>query len=102
MNTTNESIGIKQLFESFFEAAPSHIHHKTGQLHMANTTIIGRTIDLFEKNTETYMHHIGNGTLTLTPKLGVLSETNHSMINKIKAAKPFAISWSNVVDYIYR
>ena len=34
MNTTNESIGIKQLFESFFEAAPSHIHHKMGQLHM--------------------------------------------------------------------
>ena len=47
MNNTNESIGIKQLFECCFEAAPSHIHQKTGQPHMANTTIIGRTIDLF-------------------------------------------------------
>ena len=102
MNTNNESIGIKQLFLSYFEAAPSHIHHKTGQLHMANTTIIGPTIDLFEKNTETYMRHILNVTLIFTPNLGVLSETNHSMINKIKAVKPFYISWSNLVDYIYR
>ena len=68
---------------------------------MVNTTIIGRTIDFFDKNTETYMHHIDNGTLIFTPNLGVLWETNHSMINKIKAAKPFAISWSNVVDYIH-
>ena len=80
MNTTKESIGIKQLFESCFEATPSHIHHKTGQPHMANTIIIGRTIDLFEKNTETYMRHILNGTLIFTPNLRVLSETNHSMI----------------------
>ena len=68
---------------------------------MANTTIIGRTIDLFDKNTETYMRHILNGTLNFTPKLGVLSETNHSMINKIKAVKPFYISWSNLVEYIH-
>ena len=101
MNTNNESIGIKQLFESCFEATPSHIHHKTGHPHMANITIIGHTIDLFEKNTNTYMRHICNGTLIFTPKLGLLSETNHSMINKIKAAKPFSVSWVDVVDYIH-
>ena len=68
---------------------------------MANITIIGRTIDLFEKNTDTYMCHIRNGTLIFTPNLGVLSETNHSMIKEIKAVKPFYISWSNLVDYIH-
>ena len=90
MNTTNERIGIKQFFESCFEAAPSHIHHKMVQPHMVNTTIIGRTIDFFENMTETYMRHIRNGTLIFTPKLGVLSETNHSMINEIKIVKPFS------------
>ena len=69
---------------------------------MTNTTIIGRTIDLFEKNTETYMRHIHNGTLIFTPNLEVLLETNHSMIKEIKVVKSFAISWSNAVDYIYR
>ena len=68
---------------------------------MVNTIIISHTIDFFENNTDTYMRHIRNGTLIFSPKLGLLSETNHSMINKIKAVKPFAVSWSNVVDYIH-
>ena len=98
MNTVNEDIGIKQAFESCFEAAPARIHllgAKTG------SSVIGRTITFFESNMETYMRHIQNGTIVFTPKLGTLSENNSVLMQEIKDAKPFIISWSNIVDYIH-
>ena len=100
MNTVNEDIGVKQSFESCFEAAPSHIHNPFNGF-LNGSTVIDRTINFFEKNMRTYMRHIQNGTLIFTPKLGTLSESNNEMIQEIKAAQPFIISWSNVVDYIH-
>ena len=47
------------------------------------------------------MCHIQNGTIVFTPKVGTLSEYNSVLIQEIKDAKPFIISWSNTVDYIH-
>lgn len=100
MNTVNEDIGIKQAFESCFEAAPAHIH-TTFAGATTGSSVSGRTIYFFESNMETYMRHIQNGTIVFTPKLGTLSENNSVLIQEIKDAKPFIISWSNTVDYIH-
>jgi len=100
MNTVNEDIGIKQAFESCFEAAPARIHTSFAGA-ATGSSVSGRTINFFESNMETYMRHIQNGTIVFTPKLGTLSENNSVLIQEIKDAKPFIISWSNIVDYIH-
>ena len=99
MNTVNEDIGIKQAFESCYEAAPARIHTSFAGA-ATGSSVSGRTINFFESNMETYMRHIQNGTIVFTPKLGTLSENNSVLIQEIKDAKPFIISWSNIVDYI--
>jgi len=98
MNFEKEDIGIKQIFESCYESAPAHIHHHGNS---CSPTVIGRTRSYFEKNMEKFIYHVRNGTLIFIPKLGTVSENNHAMIQEVKRAKPYIVSWSNVVDYIH-
>lgn len=101
MNSVNEKIGVKQLFADCFELAPPRIHCESDPSFISNSTVVNRTKSYFINSMKKYMSFIRNGTLVFIPKLGLLSENNHSMISEIKAAKPYMISWSNVVDYVH-
>jgi hypothetical protein len=99
MGRSNESIGVKQLFENCIEAAPSYIHHRFDSRYRTGHSVMERTKLYFEEKIETYMNHIRNGTLVFTPKLGCVSFENKQLIDEIKEMQPYIISWSNVVDY---
>lgn len=97
MNNEKEQIGVMQLFESCFEAAPYSIHHTVS----SDESFIGRMKRYFETSMQKFMFHIRNGSLVFTPKLNVLSQQNSSLIQEIKGMDPYLIHWSNVVDYLH-
>ena len=100
MGRSNDSIGVKQLFENCMEAAPSSVHYPFHSHYFAGRSVMERVKLYFEEKTKTYMNHIRNGTLVFTPKLGCVSSENQQLVDEIKEMRPYVISWSNVVDYI--
>jgi hypothetical protein len=92
MGRSNESIGVKQLFENCIEAAPSHIHHRFDSRYRTSHSVMEGTKLYFEEKIKTYMNHIRNGTLVFTPKLGCVSSENKQLIDEIKEMKPYIIS----------
>lgn len=95
MNTEKESLGIKQAFECCFEAVPYRIH-----MVMERGGIFERSVTFFERNMSKYMNLIREKVILFSPKLSTLTSDNEAVLGEMKDAKPYLISWSNVVDYI--
>jgi len=102
MCVENESIGVKQMFESCIQATPSRVHYtwQKGTGEQSESSLMGRTRDYFDRNMQIYMSRIRSGTLKFTPKLGTVSIPNDKLCECIKEMNPYIISWSNVVDYV--
>lgn len=100
MNSTNEKIGVKQLFAKCTEAAPYNIHMSCDPNFDKNIGVIGRVKKYFKLKMEKYIRCVRSGALSFTPKLGNLSPDNASLIGEVTRMQPYIISWSNVVDYI--
>ncbi|KAL3793053.1 hypothetical protein HJC23_003061 [Cyclotella cryptica] len=101
MKNENEQIGVKQIFESCVEAVPYSVHCDLSSTFAAGESFMGKMRRYFETSMEKFMTHVRNGSLVFTPKYGVLSPDNHSMIQEIKTLDPYLIHWSNVIDYIH-
>lgn len=100
MGRSNDSIGVKQLFENCMEAAPSSVHYPFDSHYFAGCSVMECVKLYFEEKIKMYMNHIWNGSLVFTPKLGCVSSENQQLANEIKKMQPYVISWSNVIDYI--
>jgi hypothetical protein len=96
----NEAIGVKQLFESCIEAAPSRIHTEHDKDYKGGLSFMGRIRNFFEKKMETFVKLIRAGTIIFIPRLEIVSIDNRKVINEIRNARPLIISWSNVIDYL--
>jgi hypothetical protein len=105
MNTTSDSIGIKQHFGNCVEAVPTNIlmtvyrnsNNGNGEKGVSFLNIIR---SYFEEKVSQFSYHLRNGTLYFTPKLGTISIDAAEIINEIRCTNPYVISWSNLCDYI--
>lgn len=109
MNTTSEDIGIMQHFGNCLEAVPTYIlttYHNNPEKKNENTnnddgvSFFNMVRSFFEEKVSQFSHHLRNGTLYFTPKLGVISIDRDDLINEIKRTNPYLVSWSNICDYI--
>ena len=95
MGKNNDRVGVKQIFESCIEAAPSNVHDNS-----SCDSFMGRITLYFEASIQEFANHVRRGTLTFSPKYGTVSPDNVSLTQEIKKLNPVIIHWSNIVDYI--
>ena len=101
MNCECDAIGIKQLFGSCLEAVPTYVLTAYFKPDNRNDpSLFSRIRCYFERRITKFSQHLRRGTILFTPKLGTVSPDNTVLLDEIKRANPFVISWSNLCDYI--
>jgi hypothetical protein len=101
MNCECDAIGIRQHFGNCTEAVPTYA--LTAYFKPDNRddpSFFNRIRCYFEKRIAKFSQHLRRGSLLFTPKLGHISLDNKALLEEIKKANPFVISWSNLCDYM--